>query len=111
ILTQLPRSLRQGGWSQIGFVSALIAIYFAAIANQIHLGVYTDPLWLMDVCARMWSGQIPYVDFLENSPPVAILIYLPPVLASSWLGINRDLAFIAYVAALVTASLFASAWI
>ncbi|WP_439374524.1 hypothetical protein [Bradyrhizobium sp. DASA03120] len=110
-LTQLPRSLRQGGWSHIGFVSALVAIYFAAIANQIHLGVYTDPLWLMDVCARMLSGQIPYVDFLENSPPVAILIYLPPVLASSWLGINQDLAFIVYVAVLVTASLFASAWI
>jgi hypothetical protein len=108
---QSLRPITPDDWSRVGLSLSLVAIFAVAIANQIHLGVYTDPLWLMELCRRLLEGQTAYVDFLENSPPFAILIYMPPVLASHFLGVNQDHAFVAYVAILALASLSASAWI
>ncbi len=98
-------------WKLVGLSLSLLAIFAVAIANQIHLGVYTDPLWLMELCRRLLEGQTAYVDFLENSPPFAILIYMPPVLVSHFFGVDQDHAFVAYVAIAALASLSASAWI
>ena len=95
---------------------ALGAIALAAFAYQLRLGVYTDPLWLMICCERWLDGQTAYVDFLENSPPAAILVYLPPVVVARWLGVAREPLFVAYVLVVVglcvglCARLLSSAW-
>ena len=95
---------------------ALGAIALAAFAYQLRLGVYTDPLWLMICCERWLDGQTAYVDFLENSPPAAILVYLPPVVVARGLGAAREPLFVAYVLVVVglcvglCARLLSSAW-
>ena len=76
---------------------ALGAMAAAAFALQLRLGVYADPLWLMTCCARWLDGQTAYVDFLDNSPPAAILVYLPPVVVARWLGVAREPLFVVYV--------------
>jgi hypothetical protein len=95
---------------------ALGAMALAAFAFQIRLGVYADPLWLMICCERWLEGQTAYVDFLENSPPAAILVYLPVVVAARGLGAAREPLFIAYVLLVVggcvglCARLLSGAW-
>jgi len=65
------------------------AITLAALLNQLHLGVGSDSLWLM-ICTERWlDGQTAYRDFLENSPPLAILIYVPPVALAKTLHVAR----------------------
>jgi hypothetical protein len=76
---------------------ALGGMALAAFVFQLRLGVYADPLWLMICCERWLDGQTAYVDFLENSPPAAILVYLPPVVVARWLGVAREPLFVAYV--------------
>lgn len=88
-----------------GFPFALAAIALAALAIQVKLGVCTESLWLMLLCDRLLDGQTAYVDFLENSPPFAILIYMPPVAAARLIGVAREPMLIAYIFALVGASL------
>jgi hypothetical protein len=95
---------------------ALGAMALAAFAFQLRLGVYADPLWLMICCERWLDGQTAYVDFLENSPPAAILIYLPVVVAARGLGVAREPLFVAYVLLVVggclgvCARLLSGAW-
>ena len=88
--------------------AAVVAIAALAALLQLRLGVYTDQLWLMTLCARMVDGARPYVDFLENSPPFAVLLYLPPVLIARVLGVSREAALLAYELAMFGASLWAS---
>ena len=83
----------------------IIAMALAAVALQLRLGVYADPLWLMTCCERWLEGQTAYVDFLDNSPPPAILLYLPPVAIARWFGVAREPLLVAYVLIVVAASL------
>jgi hypothetical protein len=85
------------------------AVALATFATQVRLGVYADPLWLMICCERWLEGQTAYVDFLENSPPPAILLYLPPVVVAKWLGVAREPVFVIYVFAIVAGCLYACA--
>ena len=95
---------------------ALGAMALAAFAFQLRLGAYADPLWLMICCERWLDGQTAYVDFLENSPPAAILVYLPVVVAARGLGAAREPLFVAYVLLVVggcvglCARLLSGAW-
>jgi signal transduction histidine kinase len=81
------------------------AIALAALLNQLHLGVSRDSLWLMICCERWLDGQTAYLDFLENSPPPAILIYLPPVALAKALHVAREPLFVVYVIAVVAGCL------
>ncbi|MGD0640384.1 MAG: hypothetical protein ABSC22_06520, partial [Roseiarcus sp.] len=89
--------------------STLVAVTLATFATQFRLGVYAGPLWLTTCCERWLDGQTAYVDFLENSPPAAILRYLPPVAAAKWLAVAREPVFVIYVFAIVAGCLWACA--
>jgi hypothetical protein len=81
------------------------AIALAAALNQLHLGVGSDSLWLMICCERWLDGQTAYLDFLENSPPPAMLIYLPPVALAKALHVAREPLYVVYVVAVVAGCL------
>ena len=109
------QTLRPWRWReqkpQLTLLTTLAAIVVASAAYQFRLGVYTDPLWLMDLCGRLLDGQTAYVDFLENSPPIAILIYMPPVLAARLFGSATEPLLVVYVEILAGAGLAACAWL
>ena len=86
----------------------VVAVAVLAAIQQRRLGVYTDELWLMTLCSRMLEGARPYVDFLENSPPLAIVLYLPPVLMARVLGVSREGALLAYEIVAFVGALLAS---
>jgi hypothetical protein len=87
----------------------LAGIGLAAVVIQLRLGVYTDELWLMLLCDRLLDGQVAYRDFIENSPPAAILLYMPPVALARLLGVAREPVLLAYVVAVIGLS-FAFCW-
>ncbi len=97
--------------TRLGFPIGLAVIAVAALVSQIRLGVSTDPLWLMLLCDRLLDGQIAYLDFLENSPPFAILIYMPPVLAARAFRVAREPMLLAYVFGLSGVSLGFCGWL
>ena len=97
----LPSPPRSG---QFGIAFGIALIVLATIAIQFRFGPGTDEIWLMLLCDRLLDGQTAYVDFLENCPPFAILIYMPPVLAARFFGIAREPMLIAYVIGLTAAS-------
>src|SRR5208282_4931061 len=109
--TKLNFAADSGVGERLAFSAVATLIVILAVANQIRLGVYTDPLWLMVLCDRLLDGQTAYADFFENSPPLAILLYMPPVLLARTLGVAREPLFVGYVFALAGASLAASWWI
>jgi len=119
-LRALPRSAaltRRGGASDKDvrssqralFAAAFAGILLLAIAARRWLGVYTDDLWLLLLSDRMLDGQVAYRDFLENSPPAAILIYMPPVALARLIGVAREPVFFAYAFA-VLGGVFLFCW-
>ena len=97
--------------ARIGVGPALVAaVALVAAFQQRRLGVYTDELWLMTLCSRLLEGARPYVDFFENSPPFAILLYFPPVLAARALGVSREWALLAYELAAFGAQSASANW-
>ena len=76
------------------FGLALIGVL--AALQQFHLGVESDNLWLMSCADKMLEGQTAYKDFLENSPPFAILLYMPPVLLARLFGAAEETTIVVY---------------
>lgn len=79
-----------GHFEPIGFWIGLSVLAVACAA--FGLGSDTpDVAWMIDVCARIYHGEIPYIDIFETNPPVAILIYMPGVLVEQWTGLDAAL--------------------
>ena len=83
-----PAPLAWARGAPVAFGLALIAVL--AALQQFHLGVESDNLWLMQCADKMLDGRTAYRDFLENSPPFAILLYMPPVLLARLLGAAEE---------------------
>ena len=77
-------------WFGLALMAALAAL------QQFHLGVESDNLWLMLCAEKILDGQTAYRDFLENSPPFAILLYLPPVLLARFVGATHETMIVVY---------------
>ena len=74
----------------LALLAALAALW------QFHLGVESDDLWLMLCAEKILDGQTAYRDFLENSPPFAILLYVPPVAFARMLGATHETMIVVY---------------
>ena len=85
--------------------AGLAAVIVLTLFIQLHMGICTDQIWLLSLCDRLLNGQTAYVDFIENSPPFAILIYMPPVIAARLLSLPQGLLFVVYIISLASASL------
>jgi hypothetical protein len=115
-MRMVGRTLKTGNFSaaadeNLAYSAIAAAIFLVAIANQVRLGVGVNTPWLMALCDRLLDGQTAYSDFFENSLPLTILLYMPPVFLASALGVAREPVFFCYVFALAGASLAASWWI
>ena len=80
-----------------------------AIAWQSWIGLWSDVSWLITADEKWFSGQTPYVDFLEMNPPGALLLYAPAVALAHALGLRPEFAVSVFGFAASAASLGLSA--
>ena len=78
-------------------IISLSAIMIMAIALQTHIIISGDITWLMHVGKNFLAGGHYYTDFIEVNPPMAIYIYLIPVILSQLLSISFITSITIYI--------------
>jgi hypothetical protein len=103
--THRPSDRRTPGWIFWAVISLtlLASIPFRGDATA-------DVSWLITMCERMLDGERAYVDILETTPPVPVLLYMPGVIFSRLTGITPEAATFAftYAAAFISLAISAS---
>ena len=66
-----------------------------------------DVSWLITMCERMLNGERAYVDILETTPPVPLLLYMPGAFLAKTVGGGAE----AWTFAFACASVFGSLWL
>lgn len=79
-------------------------IIISAIWLQTHTIISGDITWLMQVGKRLLAGGHYYRDFVEVNPPMAIYLYLIPVMLSAILNINFIVSVTVYIFGVATLS-------
>lgn len=74
---------------------AICAVCLASIPIRIT-GATPDISWLIDMCERIFNGEIAYVDIFETTPPVPTLLYMPGVLIEKAIGAPAEGVVYAY---------------
>ncbi|HZZ62002.1 MAG TPA: hypothetical protein VFE63_12660, partial [Roseiarcus sp.] len=66
------------------FLTAILVVGAASITLR---GEATpDVSWLITMCERMLNGERAYVDIVETTPPVPMLLYMPGALVAKFIG-------------------------
>jgi hypothetical protein len=65
-----------------------IALCFALSLGIRMSGTTPDVSWLITICERILDGETAYVDIIETTPPVPLLLYMPGVAFARWLPIS-----------------------
>ncbi|MCC2095453.1 MAG: hypothetical protein KDJ29_01095, partial [Hyphomicrobiales bacterium] len=78
------------------------ALFLAACAWQIMLGVNPDTTWLTMMAERWLGGDRPYVDVHDTNPPASIYLYMPAAVIARLTGIRSE-----YVVQFLVFALFA----
>lgn len=55
---------------------------FTWFSIQIHTSITADTLWLCDAASRLLAGQTMAAAYYDPNPPLSVMLYVPPVLAS-----------------------------
>jgi hypothetical protein len=74
------RQLASRGW----FLAVMLVMAAASIA--LRRDATPDVSWLITMCVRILNGERAYVDILETTPPVPMLLYMPGTLAAKYVG-------------------------
>ena len=91
--------------SHRGFLTAMLVVAAASIALR---GEATpDVSWLITMCERMLNGERAYVDIVETTPPVPMLLYMPGALLAKYVGGAPE----TWTFAFAYASAFGSLWL
>jgi hypothetical protein len=87
-----------------GFLGWIIAVYVVAWCVQDKLALSWDVDWLIHSARLAMVGKTYSQDFFTPNQPLILLLYLPPVLFSKWLGLKIMLPFRVYMFSLATLS-------
>jgi hypothetical protein len=87
------------------FWSIILIIFAAAWLLQNTLYLNCDVAWLINSTRLALAGKTYTNDFYSPNPPIVLLLYLPPVLFSHWLGVKVMIPFRAYIFLLTLVSL------
>jgi hypothetical protein len=91
--------------SRAVFLTAMLVLAAASVA--LRAGATPDVSWLITTCERMLNGERPYVDIVETTPPVPMLLYMPGALVAKFIGGTSEAATFAFA----YASAFGSLWL
>lgn len=72
-------------------------LFLFAVVQQSCSWITADTSWELTVGSQYLDGRHLYSDLIEVNPPASILIYLPAIEMSRWLGIRVELATAAFV--------------
>lgn len=73
----------------------ICAVCLASIPIRIT-GATPDISWLIDMCERIFNGEIAYIDIFETTPPIPALLYMPGVLIEKAIGLPAEGVVYAY---------------
>ena len=89
------------------FLAAAFAL--AAISIALRGEATPDVSWLITMCERMLSGERAYVDILETTPPVPMLLYMPGAFLAKTIGGTAEFWTYAFAYASALGSLWLAA--
>ncbi len=91
-----PIDLRRSAHRQLLFWGIIVLVLLASL--PLHLESPTaDVSWLITMCERMLAGEVAYVDLLEITPPIPMLLYMPPVVVGQILDVSPETTLVALV--------------
>ena len=89
------------------FLAAAFAL--AAISIALRGEATPDVSWLITMCERTLSGERAYVDILETTPPVPMLLYMPGAFLAKTIGGTAEFWTYAFAYASALGSLWLAA--
>ena len=81
----------------------------AAVSVALRGEATPDVSWLITMCERMLNGERAYVDIIETTPPVPMLLYMPGALFAKFIGGTPEAATFAFAYACAFGSLWLAA--
>jgi hypothetical protein len=79
-----PRTCDSRRASRATFLAAMLA--FAGISIPLRNEPTPDVSWLITMCERILNGERAYVDIIETTPPVPMLLYMPGAFLAKTIG-------------------------
>ena len=70
--------------SRFAFLAAMLVV--AAISLALRGDATPDVSWLITMCERVLNGERAYVDIVETTPPVPMLLYMPGAVIAKYIG-------------------------
>ena len=74
------------GW-QLGIFALVIILIYGVVFNTVYTTPYSGTGLFYDFASNVMHGQVPYLNFSLEYPPLALLFFILPRLASSAMGI------------------------
>jgi hypothetical protein len=93
---QHPHQHRLTAW----FCALMFIFAFAFYATQPLL---SDVSYFVESAKRILHGAVPYRDILENNPPLAFWITMPPIWLAEILGFRAETVFVFYTLSIAAA--------
>jgi hypothetical protein len=84
-------------------------LVMAAVSVVLRGEATPDVSWLITMCQRMLNGERAYVDILETTPPVPLLLYMPGAVVAKFFGGTPEAATFAFAYACAFGSLWLAA--
>ena len=89
------------------FLAAMLVV--GAVSVALRGEATPDVSWLITMCERMLNGERAYVDIIETTPPVPMLLYMPGALVAKFIGGTPEAATFAFAYACAFGSLWLAA--
>jgi len=70
--------------SRGAFLAAMLVV--AAVSVALRGDATPDVSWLITMCERILNGERAYVDIVETTPPVPMLLYMPGAVVAKYIG-------------------------
>jgi len=70
--------------SRFAFLAAMLVV--AAVSLALRGDATPDVSWLITMCERILNGERAYVDIIETTPPVPMLLYMPGAVIAKYIG-------------------------
>lgn len=97
------RSIRMSRGSVIMASALVLVAAFSLLQLPNSATLNRDTIWLIEVVEQMLAGKMLYRDVIETNPPMAALLYVPPVAIAQVMGASPELAVILYTLACAAA--------
>lgn len=89
------------------FLAAMLVV--AVVSVALRGDATPDVSWLITMCERMLNGERAYVDIVETTPPVPMLLYMPGSLVAKYIGGRPETWTFAFAYACAFGSLWLAA--